>query len=349
MMNHCYQILVGLAIVSFLLAIQRDYQALIDLLQFLQGVTTGFMLHYVYLERRAKLPERHWRLTYAIGLVLASSIVMIGELPGLALSRLLFLIGLNYAVITIRYISTRLLLLMLSGAVLIITDSKAMLLAVVCGALLSFVLRRTATASYTIRMAPTFALSILGVSIFLLVLYQWNPSRFNDLVNPQESISTMSRVAMLVAGVKASIDHPFLGLGPSGLNRPDGMEAYYSDIYIDDLINAGLTVSHGQVHESGFSSGVHNMYVDVASAYGFLVFTIVIVCLYRGFRHALQHCQHLKLASLITIAVLGLAWQYSVTSYGITALVFCMWPFRFSLRESRRLVFTPSPAMAAHS
>lgn len=324
-----------------LLAAGVHQQAFMDFSQFVSGMIAGVALHHCY---RVRDPQARPALAAAlaafIGALMIVGLLVEVDLPNDAL-RLLFVILVNYSLLTARK-ALALTLFIAALVVCLIIDSKTMLGAVLCGAAVSMALRRH-------RTVPLFRVALAGSLMVVLgfgLLSTFSPTRLQDLIAPSTSISTISRLELLRAAVLATVDNPLFGLGPSGLNQPDSFGRYYWEYDLEPLIATGQTRSFTVLSDTGFTSGPHNLWADVASSYGLPMLVLIIIGVVLGWRQAVTRWLPLKLAVLLSIVVMGMGWHYSVYAYGAAALAFSLGPL---LSVRKPYAYRPVPHLTLGS
>lgn len=206
--------------------------------------------------------------------------------------------------------------LFLLPLVILATNSKAVVLAPIVSLLIATGFPHNPL-RWRLRQIVTLMGGMLAIVSFVGVLTYVNPERLRDVISPTESISTMSRFALAIAATDAIADHPLFGLGPTGMNAPDAYAEYYSDDPIAVLIVQGQTRS--QITDDQYTSGTHNMYLDIGASYGLVTLAMILGLLWRSGRNLRSEPWHH--ACWVTIVVAGMGWQYSTTAYG-SALLF---------------------------
>ncbi len=337
-------VLSTLALVALAASDRVSTSAMLYVAEFIAGTFTGTALHYVYIE------QWHGRLSRQplTALLLASYVAALsyGSLVtghGHTQLATLTLTLAALMVFTLLRVAGRIIYLAFVVPAFLLLNSKALLFALLAGCLVLGNLRATAGRT---RFLWLRAAALAGVltPIALGVLWYANPERFEDLANPTRSISTMARLDMAAAGLEAFRDNPLLGLGGHGMNIDYNFHRYYKEENLAGLIAEGRTRSHADVYGPGFTSGVHNMFLDYLSTYGGISFAVVLVLLARGFIVSVRCGYILKIAAAVTILVLGLAWQYTTSAFGTALLIFACWPFRLGAGLPLRLAGCQSAA-----
>jgi len=211
-------------------------------------------------------------------------------------------------------------------ASLLVLDKKTLIALFIAAAVAGEYLAPSAgLARQRIASLALTALVCAGLAAFGLWSLQWfSPTRYNDIVSPETSVSSSARLALFMMGVASVADHPALGLGPDGLNTPSTFGAYYDMQYLAALVDAGKTHYHAEVYEGDYTSGVHNTFLDICSSYGLIAAGIILWSLGRAFLAAFSRRDIHRVALLMTFIALGMSWQYTVFAYGSAFLGFCL-------------------------
>jgi hypothetical protein len=314
--NPAFLLLVVLGIASAALAPTDTFRNWLSLLQFCVGLLLGFVVFEYW--RLTPVLQGHDRLAnrlvwYAI---LTSVTVIVLGIGNLAVARLLVGGAAAHIVAMTQRRSVAVITMGVAIAAAALSDSKVVYVSVLV-LLLIGVVRRGANTQKRVFKRNIFILLFVIGSAVALTINVISPSRVADVVNPSESISTLARASLALAGVDATLDYPLLGIGPAGLNISENFNQYYSDELLQDLINRGDTRSHGQSYGAGYASGTHNMVLDISSAYGVPMALLVIVGLVRGVMRA--KIMRLMLIELIGVTMLiqGMGWQYSASPVGM--------------------------------
>jgi O-antigen ligase len=187
-------------------------------------------------------------------------------------------------------------------------------------------------------MTKALASTVVSVVVGLLILFTISPSRFDDLVNPTESISSTARASLLLGSLNAIADKPIIGHGPTGFNNTSTFASYYRDSEaLLLLIDAGLTRSHEYSGEDvSYSPGAHNAYTDVAVSYGGLGLLLFLYILFKSHLNITRYKPNEAVAAAFVVTVMsGLSWQYSSTDYGLSVFAFC---YLSSMKTSQRRI-----------
>jgi glycosyltransferase involved in cell wall biosynthesis len=332
--SSAFHVLGGLAVLALLLSGRVDPATSAYGGKFLAGALTGIALHFVYLEEaREGAAPRHRTALLLAGYVALLSFLAV--LTGAGHTQFAWL-SMTLATLLLFYLLRsrgRALLLGTFVPAVLLLNSKVLLFALLAGCLVMGNLR-SGSGGLRFLWFRTAVIAVLLIPLALIVLRYSNPERFEDLVRPTRSHSTMARLDLAAAGVAAFRDNPFLGLGGYGMNIDYNFHRYYEEHNLAPLIAEGRTRSHGEVYGSGFTSGVHNMFLDYLTTYGGISFAILMVLLARGLMLGLRQGYAVKVAAALTILVLGFGWQYTASGFGTALLVFACWPFRFTAGPS---------------
>lgn len=170
--------------------------------------------------------------------------------------------------------------------------------------------------------------SVFAVLLVIVaqIFYVVSPSRYEDIFGWQNSVSTVARAAIATSAIQAATDSPVFGYGPLGFNDMRVYTQYYEDSpLLEALIAEGATRSHAYVADNvEYSSGTHQMYLDLTVSYGVPMLVFVVAALLYALKQALASSSPIKLAVLSTTLVTGFSWQYSSTAYGMAGLFFAI-------------------------
>lgn len=314
--NPAFLLLVSLGIASAVLAPTETIRNWLSLVQFCAGLLLGFVVFDYW--RSMPVLQSHDKLAKRLAwyAILTSAAAIFTGLGNLAFARLMVGGAAAFIVATTRWRSVAVVAIGMAIAAAGSSDSKAVYVSVLALLLIGLLRRVASTRRPFLKLNLSILLIVIGGAVFATINFL-SPSRVADVVNPNESISTLARAGLALAGVNATLDHPWLGVGPAGLNISENFDQYYSDELLQDLISRGSTRSHGQSYGAGYASGTHNMFLDLSSAYGVPMALLIAVGVVRGVIRAKR--AGLTIVELIGITMLiqGLGWQYSASPVGM--------------------------------
>lgn len=295
----------------------------LSLAQFTSGVVAGFVACDGVYSFGPALVRNGGAKRIAWFLVCTSALVLVADVGAVSPARLLIVIGAAYVVATARTRLAALAAIVVSAVGIVSTDAKvvyAAFLVALAIALFSRVPREHRLRGHVNTMLLFVALG--AVTVLALVVF--SPARVADILQPSDSISTLARAGLALAGIEATADHPILGLGPAGLNISENFNKYYSDELLLPLIYSGDTRSHAEEYGSGLASGTHNMYLDLSSSYGIPLTVFILLALWRGMRKArTTHRLSIGLAGAVVL-IEGMGWQYSSSPVGMLLVAMVM-------------------------
>ncbi len=311
-----YLLLLLLPLLSAVYASTAHIRNWISLLQFAVGITAGFVL-YDFARAHGSAFAATPSGRRVMWVILLTSVVSLGtDLGSVSAARLLLVLATGYLASTSRTRDAALTAVVLGVFGAAVGNSKALYAAVFFALVVSLVMRaRRGHAWRSFINASLTTLVAAGVIVGTVAVL--SPSRIHDVVAPEDSVSTLARASTALAGLRATQDHPVLGLGPAGVNIVENFDQYYSDELLASLVVSGKTHSHAESYGEGYTSGTHNMYLDLSSSYGLPLTLLIVAGLWRGVFKARKAGRPLILFAGLSIAVHGMAWQYSVNAVGV--------------------------------
>ena len=334
--SSAFHVIAGLALLALLESGRLNAAADLYAFKFILGTFTGIALHFACIQHTPYPGSLQRRMTLCLAayITAVSYFSLITGAGYTQIAGLCMIVGL-LVVFHALPAAGRALCMVIAVPAILLLNAKAPLFAFLTGCLVLANLRRRGE-QLQFRWFRAAAATAALVPMALGLLWLTHPDRFDDLVHPRRSHSTMARLDMAAAGVAAFRDNPVLGLGGYGMNIDYNFSRYYEDRNLAPLIARGQTRSHGDLYGAGFTSGVHNVFLDYLTTYGGLSFVVLIVLLARGLIVATREAHPVKIAAVITILVLGQAWQYTASAFGTAFLVFGCWPFRFTATRAGR-------------